>query len=64
MLEVLMVASVMDGRISRGERKLVEELQTLAGRGGLEGLHALRRRFVRGEPLTRDDVTNALGARR
>ncbi|MCB9617578.1 MAG: hypothetical protein H6722_34525, partial [Sandaracinus sp.] len=63
-LEVLMVASVMDGRISRGERKLVQELQTLAGRSGLAGLHALRRRFVRGEPLTRDDVTNALGARR
>lgn len=62
-LEVLMVASVMDGRISRGERRLVTEIQALAGRRGLDGLHALRRRFLRGDPLGREHVDRALGAR-
>ncbi|MCA9611856.1 MAG: hypothetical protein KC586_03755, partial [Myxococcales bacterium] len=50
--------------ISRPPRSTLLPLPTLAGRPLREDRNALRRRFVRGEPLTRDDVTNALGARR
>jgi len=60
-LEVFAVSAVIDGRLTRGERELFERIQQLAGRRGTEGLAALRKRFLRGEEITRAQVRTAIG---
>lgn len=60
-LEILVVGAVIDGRVTKTERELVERAQAQCGRSGLGGLKRLQRRFRRGLDLEQEHVEAALG---
>lgn len=56
-LRVLAVASIIDGRLTRNEKRLLEEALTTCGRTpALEPIRDLRHAFVAGDPLTREQL--------
>jgi hypothetical protein len=53
-LRILSIASIIDGRLTRAERRLVHEARSRCGRtDGLEATEALRVAFLRGEAIDR-----------
>lgn len=56
-LRVLSVASIIDGRLTRNEKRLLVEARTVCGRdANLDAVVALRRAFVEGDPLDKAQV--------
>ena len=56
-LRVLAVASIIDGRLTRNEKRLLEEALTTCGRApALDAVTDLRHAFVAGDPLTREQL--------
>lgn len=57
-LRILSVASVLDGRLTRNEKRLLAEARHVCGRDpNLDSVVELRRRFVEGDPLDPARVT-------
>ncbi len=53
-LYVLVVAAVLDGRLTRAERRLLEEASTICGRPlRVEAIHSLAKAFGKGDPIIR-----------
>lgn len=58
-LRVLSIASILDGRLTRAERRLLREARAVAGRGDdLARVEALRRAFLGGETIVREHVAS------
>lgn len=58
-LRVLAIASIIDGRLTRNEKRLFVEAQTACGRApDLRALERLRRAFVAGDPLEPSAITD------
>ncbi len=61
-LGVLVVSSILDGKVSRPERALVREALTVCGRApDTRPLTRLRRRFESGKPLGKEHIDAVLG---
>ena len=59
-LRVLAVAAILDGRLVRGERSLLGEAYRAADlRSGAVHVEALRRAFVAGDVISRDELRRA-----
>lgn len=57
-LRVLAIASIIDGRLTRNERRLLEEAQAVCGRDqDLRAVEELRRTFIAGDPLEAAQIT-------
>jgi hypothetical protein len=57
-LRVLAVASIIDGRLTRNEKRLLMEARRVCGRDAdLGAIIVLRRAFVDGDPLDRAQIT-------
>lgn len=58
-LRVLAIASIIDGRLTRNERRLLVEAKVACGRDASIGaVEHLRRAFVAGDPLDRSAITD------
>jgi len=61
-LEVVAVAAVIDGKVARGDRKLVADMLAVTGRNvSLSGLKELKGHFLAGRDLTVDRLQSAIG---
>jgi hypothetical protein len=57
-LRVLAVASIIDGRLTRNEKRLLTEARRVCGRDAdLDAIRGLRRAFVEGDPLDPAQIT-------
>ena len=62
-LRVLVVASISDGKMVGRERRLLQEMFQRCGLGDdLSGIQRLRKAFVKGEDIRREDILNCLPA--
>ncbi len=60
-LEVAVVAAVLDGKLSGDERAMIQRAQAICQVEGLAGVERLRKSFVKGRGMTERAVERAIG---